>query len=407
MCQIAVCIPTYNHSEIINDVLKDCVDDYEQYGIDIYYFDSSEDNKTFEIVKKYQDKGYNNLFYNKIPVSYLPHKKILSFFKGEGLQKEYDYIWPVKDRSFCPDSTLKKINDEIRKKRDVIFLGVINNGHMINREYHDSKKFYKEWGWLSTSLDVVIYNKKTILNYLDNPQYEELCQQRYYGPWCSYVTLFHKLTELENANICVLCDSETQIYNSPLGKSTWEKNVFEIWKDDWIQANDNLPSCYDEYKDDVIKYTASLPWILGGIPRLMELHQKGILTEESYDTVIENWERVSDIPRETVKEIAYGIYDKFHDVSSLNVHSEITSLLIQLIKLLRTGKMKKEQIPFDNIAKCIQGEILSTRKCSEELINSIIGSITDVLNFAKSEASNIDDVILYMQIIINFIELTK
>ena len=107
------------------------------------------------------------------------------------------------------------------------------------------------------------------------------------------------------------------------------------------------------------------------------------------------------------KEIAYGIYDKFHDVSSLNVHSEITSLLIQLIKLLRTGKMKKEQIPFDNIAKCIQGEILSTRKCSEELINSIIGSITDVLNFAKSEASNIDDVILYMQIIINFIELTK
>lgn len=219
--------------------------------------------------------------------------------------------------------------------------------------------------------------------------------------------LFDRLAELEDVNISVLSDAETQIYNSPLGKSGWENGIFDIWKDDFVQENDNLPSCYDEFKDHVIKYTASLPWILGGIPRLMELHQKGILTEERYDDIIKNWERVSDIPKETVREIASGCYDMFHDVSRINVHSEITNLLIQLIRLLRTNKMNKEEIPFDNIYKCIQSEIFATNKYSQELINSVMGSVTDVLNYASDESSSMKEVACCMQIIVNFIELTK
>lgn len=402
MCKIAMCVPTCNHPMVIEDILNKSIEDYNKLNIDIYYFDSSKDEETKKVIDRFVNKGYENLYYKKCSLEESLYDKLKKIMEDNILDKEYDYIWPVKDRSYCPKATLEKIITIINKCYDVIFLGVVNTGE--NKIYLDKKEFYREWGWLCTSLDVLIF-KKTFLNI--NHEKSRLFGKKYNQSWYTYVIPFFLLEEVKDTRICALCDSETQIYNSPLGKSTWEKNVFQIWKDDWIQSNDNLPSCYDEYKDEVIKYAASLPWILGGISRLTELHQKGILTEENYDTVIENWERVSDIPRETVKEIAYGIYDKFHDVSSINVHSEITSLLIQLIRLLRTGKMKKEQIPFDNISKCIQSEILSANRYSEELLNSVIGSVTDVLNFARSENSSTDDVVRYMQMMINFIELSK
>jgi len=67
-----------------------------------------------------------------------------------------------------------------------------------------------------------------------------------------------------------------------------------------------LPVCYKN-KEEVIKRTASLPWILGDKDGLIELHRKGILTPEYYEEIKIFWEQVSDIPLVVLKKIAYGI----------------------------------------------------------------------------------------------------
>ena len=330
-------------------------------------------------------------------------KKII---EEEALEKEYEYIWPMKDRAYCPKITLEKVLSVTDEGHDVIFLGVVNNGiNNKNKVYYEPKEFYHEWGWLATSLDVTIF-KKTFLDIDINKS--KTFNKDYNQSWYTFVVLFFLLAQIENGNIYLLCDSETIIYNSMLGKSTWEENVFKIWKDDWIQANDNLPSCYDEYKNRVIKSATSLPWILGGIPRLLELHQKGILTREKIDIVIKNWERVSEIPCEIVKEIACGTYDMFHDMTSIkNMQNEIAILLVQMTKLLKSGKMKKEHMPYIDIKKCVENEIMSKNKYSVEVKNNVVGSINDVIDFAKKESTTKDELIKILQILTNFILLSQ
>lgn len=44
-------------------------------------------------------------------------------------------------------------------------------------------------------------------------------------------------------------------------------------------ANKNLPDCYTD-KEEIIKRTASFPWILGDINVLINLHEKGILNSQ-------------------------------------------------------------------------------------------------------------------------------
>lgn len=50
MTSIALCIPTYQRHECVNEFLCEYAGYYQKYGIDIYYYDSSPDDLTFSIV---------------------------------------------------------------------------------------------------------------------------------------------------------------------------------------------------------------------------------------------------------------------------------------------------------------------------------------------------------------------
>ena len=48
---VACCYLTYNHPEVVEQILERICDTYREKGIDIYYYDSSTDEKTEEIIK--------------------------------------------------------------------------------------------------------------------------------------------------------------------------------------------------------------------------------------------------------------------------------------------------------------------------------------------------------------------
>ncbi len=57
MASVALCIPTYQRHECVGEFLKEYAGYYQKYDIDIYYYDSSPDDKTFSVVKKFSDKN--------------------------------------------------------------------------------------------------------------------------------------------------------------------------------------------------------------------------------------------------------------------------------------------------------------------------------------------------------------
>ena len=161
--KMAVCIPTYQRAHVIEDVLSHCAELYKRYGLDVYYYDSSEDDKTRNIIETFQQKGYDNLFY--IPVD----MNKIKVFKGEyilmmnEIQKEYDYMWYLRDRCWCEEKTLKLMHEAMKEPHDIIFLDV---GHPDSPKEisicNDANQFYHRCGDYATSMDTTIYNVKSI-----------------------------------------------------------------------------------------------------------------------------------------------------------------------------------------------------------------------------------------------------
>ena len=163
-------------------------------------------------------------------------------------------------------------------------------------------------------------------------------------------------------------------------------------------------SRHHPYKENVIKKATSLPWILGDIPRLVELHELGVLTDESLDEVLMDWEKVSDIPVDIVAKIAHGNYDRYHDLSSLRIiNDHTTELIIQLTTMMQAGKFTKEQVPLEDITGCVYAQIAESGKYSDEVLRILKGSVEDLRQYMLKEDSDLEEMSRAMQILISFL----
>ena len=305
--KIAVCIPTYERPKAVEDVLFHCAETYKRCGVDVYYYDSSEDDSTRKVIESYQNAGYDNLYYIRITPGTNFGLKFEHVVMMHGTKKEYEYMWYSKDRCWCEEKTLKLIYKAMKECHDLIFLDV---GHPDSeREIaicNDANEFYHRCGDYATSMDTTIYNVKTMLR--DDFGMEEFrkIHDKHDG-FMHFIIIFEQLAKKKKPDICLLSGRNVTIFNSRNVRSGWHERRIQTWGKVWVEVNEALPDCYTE-KDVVIKRTASLPWLLGDINALVDLHNKGILTPEYYDEIKVFWERVSDIPLDILRLIAYGKY---------------------------------------------------------------------------------------------------
>lgn len=317
---IAYCIPTYNHPQVMEDVLGKCLPLYQKYKIDVYIYDSSTDNKTCDITETFIEQGYQNLYYVKVDASVGIDDKMLMIFSGHGLQKRYRYLWPVKDRAFFGERTLKKVTELAQEDNDAIFLTLAlhpfyrEEGQSTPMFFDSPSKFYARWGWLATSMDATLFHVGRMLKDVDWQRFRE----RYFfdGENCfdHFNVLFHGLGQREKCIVRLVAFDDIESYVSPLGSSSWGARIFHIWTNMWPKVNEALPAVYDEYKNMVIRRGTSLPWILGSYDRLIKLMSEGLLNLEVYLQISEKWESISDIPRKELELIVGGQFAQVHRI---------------------------------------------------------------------------------------------
>ncbi len=406
MAKIAACVPTLNHAKVVEDVLQKCIEYYDRRGIDIYYYDSSEGSETKEIIDKYVGKGYHNLYYIRVSPGTEIEDKINIILSGQGLQGYYDYIWPIKDRSFVESESLDGILTAMEEQTyDIVFLGTC--GQNQNVVYDKPQEFYRDWGWLATSIDTTIYRYDTMIASFDAAKFKQEIKDTYRENWSLYAFLFRKLAEADRS-IIVLRNERMPIHASALGESMWISSTFKVWKDRWIAANDDLPEIYAPYRDHIIKYAASLPWIIGDTQRLMKLHEMGVLTEEALPQILTDWERVSDIPQNTVIKIARGTYDCYHDVSGIrNSEDKAVELIARLAEMMREEKIEKQQVPIEDIISMTLLKLEESRRLSKKQLFLLQGSVLDVMQYLKGDDTSVKQMSAALQILINFLLLLQ
>lgn len=307
--KMVVCMPTCGHPQVIEDVLQHCAEIYKRYALDVYFYDSSKDEETRKVIEKYQAEGFDNLYYIAVDPEMPPVDKFERIFMLDKIEKEYKYMWYLRDRCWCEEKTLKLMYRAVSEEHDLIFLDV---GHPECTEEmsicNDANAFYHRCGDYATSIDTSIYNIK---NMLLNERYLEEFRKKYDGiyrqSFFHFLIIFDRLAKKRKAEICLLAGKSVTVYHSCLGHSGWGDARIEIWGKRWLEANRALPECYSK-KEEIIKKTTSLPWIFGDIAGLIDLHRKGILSPIYYEEIKSYWEYVSDIPLLVLKKIAYDEY---------------------------------------------------------------------------------------------------
>lgn len=308
--QIACCIPTFNHPQVIKAVLGECASVYQKYGVDIYIYDSSTDKETKNIVEAFVREGFKNLYYIELDPSVGFDEKMIMLFSGYGLKYNYKYIWPVKDRSYVKEITLQIVMEEAEKGHDAILLtagwGDCSNEIAGEKVYHRKEAFYADWGWLATSMDVTLFCIEGLLKGTDWERFRD----RYFfdgeNLFDHFTVLFHGLAQKEHISVGVICGAASEICSVDIARSTSIRDIFKIWGKLWIEINNALPACYEEYKAMIIYQATNLTWLFGSHTHLVELRQQGILTEQVYEEIKDRWEQLSSVPTEELKMIARG-----------------------------------------------------------------------------------------------------
>ncbi|MDE6530687.1 MAG: hypothetical protein K2K96_07920 [Lachnospiraceae bacterium] len=397
MKSVAIGIPTYHHPEAVNEILSLTAQYLYDLHIDVYYYDGSSDTKTKEVVENFRSKGFTNLYHLHFPED---NHRAEMIFNGHGMLREYDYIWPSKDRCMFTEEVLTAVIEALEEDPDILCLNQTFAYHGIQKRiYHEPTEFYHVHGWITTSINTVIYKKSTMIGSFQSWIYPKL-----FNPYYSH--LFHTLAGMDEMKICVLYGDHIMIHNSADVVSQWENKVFKVWKDDWIKVNDLLPECYAPYKDNVIKITASLPWLLGDVERLQELYEKGLLTPETMSQVEPNWERVSYVPIEIVREIAAGIFDSAHDMRRVVSESEFTDMTISIHKMLLAGQMNISQIPWEAFQNYIHNRLQSQKRMNTEEIAQILTAIRSLRSFSEEKPDDIGRAANIVQMILVFLFFT-
>lgn len=248
MKKICVLIPTYNREKCIEDILKKSVAWINAFDVDYYICDTSDNDKTEIVVKKYMNSYGSHLEYIRIndyqdKTTDLKVAKCLTL-----LQESYEYI------HLCGDGLVLIIPDYYKllcyaaeKKYDIIHF----NKSLPNdiKTYNSGKEFAFDTGWYAT-----YYGATTISsNLIKKADYTKLLNDyRNTG----FLYWYGMLSAIASDNEKIVVFNKFPLENNPFKptNSSYQPGKFiNFWVVSWNRIIDALPDYYNTIKPKLKK----------------------------------------------------------------------------------------------------------------------------------------------------------
>ena len=247
---MAVCIPTYERRDIVEDFLNNCYDTYTAAGSDLYFYDSSIGNDTQELIQQWLPKG--QLYYIRMPSDMHPNAKAYKIFQGCGLEKEYDFILLSSDGLQHKADIVSQAMECLELKHDMIILDWIGEQDEGSRIISNLDELMVSCAYHMSSFGAVILNTHTMLHDVDWASYEERFLKEPFIPWSHVCYYLWRAAEIEKFESLVLSLPFRSVRFSMHKKdSVWTEAVFPYICEGWVRAIESLPKRYI-HKDRVI-----------------------------------------------------------------------------------------------------------------------------------------------------------
>ncbi len=311
---LACCFLTHNHPDVVKEILDRCLKVYADHEIDICMYDDSDDDATKNLVDEYISAGADNLYYVDIHEAVNGDHKHYLLMQGYGLPKDYDYIWPSKDRVCFESSYLDKVCAAVDEGHDVIIGNCEGSrwdvGARILQQdvYTSPEEFYRRYASVSTNWEALIRKRETMFKPIPWDEYE---RKYNIGANCNFnqtITLFARLAEMSYCSMKICRYTYDERFISQKSHSGWGNMMFDLWIDRWVSANFSLPSNYDKYKSEAIKAETNLSELFGSVERFIYYKEDGLYNRSIFDKYNNIWSFVTEIPPEYLRMIADDDY---------------------------------------------------------------------------------------------------
>lgn len=294
MANIALCIPTYQRHECVYEFLYEYSNYYQKHGIDIYYYDSSLDDKTYSVVSEFS-KNIPDIYYVRMPAEMHSNAKVYKIFQQYGLKKNYDFIWLCNDAIRFSEQALNGIIAKINDTYDIIEVDPDDVEHLGLRIYEDCNLYLRDCAWKLTLYGAAMLNVHTILNGVKWNVYEEKFLKRKVINFSHVSLYFNRIVEMRQFRALHIPVENKEFKSSMYKKYPgWRNNMFFIFCESWVNTIEMLPECYTDKKKAILKH--GVYTFFKDQSAFENLKIEGIFSFPVFCRYIGKWKKICNIP---------------------------------------------------------------------------------------------------------------
>lgn len=253
--KLVVIVPTANRPRSIRYYLQQVGRAHEFYGIDLIFYDSSDDDKTECVVKEFTKGKCKHIIYERYTGGFdgitIDEKGTTAY---SVFSERYRYVWMSRD-SWVIDigSIQKELFRYTSKSPDAIvfYSPGEDEKHIGYREYTDCTKLFRDSCCHMSILGATIFSSEFIHHVLQN---QPLDKEKNYGMY-QPIAMFAQWAEQP---MFVISQTINYYYRSIYSSdvSFWNKNGRALWQwsENWYLLVHGLPAIYDTYKPEIYKF---------------------------------------------------------------------------------------------------------------------------------------------------------
>ena len=302
--KLAICVPTYNNPQYIEDILIDELPLYRDNNIELYILDSSEGRETENLYSKYKGQ-YTNIHYISFSPDIHSNRKVYQAYQMAGKEISCDYIWIRSDATRAAGELLQALPYYLGKEYDFVvtsYEGVYPKGIW---ETEDPQAIFDEYAWRLCLYGAAILRVDTMLDSVPWGYLEEKYLKEDTINYSHVALYFEQMLRVDNFKGLVM-GLPTCLYHltEKKKKSSWHKDIFKIWLEFWPNTIEALPSFYRNKLAVIRDFGINVHYYY--MPMLRTLAKEGVLTKEIYAKYEKRIKKYANMPWENFRDAAYG-----------------------------------------------------------------------------------------------------
>lgn len=241
MKNLALCVPTYKRADIIERFLHSEIDIINNYDIDLYIFDSSDDDFTQKIVAKYSNSTKIN--YIRMDSHLSSSEKVFLIYQ-QFEESDYEYIWMTHDHTEIKEEAFQLILDSLNQKADFYVIN-LHSSKFSSQVMLDMDEFMVKNAWILNRFGTAIisipkvikgtnwryingkYLRKKVMNYAHVGYYLE------------------RISQITNPRCVLLCVPHEFFYDyTRCEKRSWDYDTIRITTECWGSVISSQSSKY-------------------------------------------------------------------------------------------------------------------------------------------------------------------